>query len=153
MTAQQRIKELKNLIIETTKLAGKPFIYDKDFKIIHQPVGHKPAKLEEGFMAVYTFLWNDTFLKVGQVGAKSNARYQSQHYLTFRNRLDASTLARSITDDSSMNYLGLNDDTVGEWIKNNCERFDVLIDAKYGKIVLNFIEGLLQYKLEPKYEG
>lgn len=153
MTTQQRIDELKNLIIGTTNLAGKPFVYGVDFKIIHQPLHHKPAKLEPGFMAVYTFLWGNTFLKVGQVGPKSNARYQSQHYLTFRNRPDASTLARSITDDTSMNYLGLNDDTVGDWIRNNCERFDVLIDAKYGKIVLNFIEGLLQYKLEPKYEG
>jgi hypothetical protein len=47
----------------------------------------------------------------------------------------------------------VNEDNVTDWVRNNCERFDVLIDAKLGKITLNFIEGLLQYKYQPKYEG
>ena len=153
MTTQERIDELKELIIKATALVEKPLVYGVDFEIIHQPMHHTPVRLKAGYMAVYSFFWGETVLKVGQAGSNNKARFQSQHYQTFRYRANASTLARSIVGDSSMEYLDLNDYTVGDWIKNNCERFDVLLDAKLGKITLNFIEGLLQYKYQPKFEG
>jgi hypothetical protein len=47
----------------------------------------------------------------------------------------------------------VNANNVNQWIKDNYERFDVIIDAKHQKVALNFIEGLLHYKYNPKYEG
>lgn len=40
------------------------------------------------------------------------------------------------------------------WIKNNCERFDIIIDGtKHDKMNLNFVEGQLHYYYRPKYEN
>lgn len=140
--------EIKQLIIDASKLTGFP-IKDKDFYIEHQPLKHKPKALPDGKMAVYTFVYNGTFLKIGQANAKSKARYQSHPY-----NIDSanSTLANSILKDDSMSLL-VTEDNVKQWIKDNCERFDVIIDKKYGKNALNFIEGMLHYKYNPKYEG
>ena len=81
---------------------------------------------------------------------KSKARYEYQHY-----NPDAamSSLARSLISDPSM--VGTVDKgNVGRWIKDNCERFDVIIDtSKHDKSTLNFVEGLFRYFFRPKYEG
>lgn len=39
------------------------------------------------------------------------------------------------------------------WIKQNCERYDVILDASLGKMLPDYIEGMLHYKYLPKYEG
>jgi len=141
-------KEIADLIVHESKRVGSP-ITTKDFEIFHQPLNHFSPALPEGKMAVYTFVFNDVFLKVGQANQRSKARYQSHHYHI---RSGRSTLANSLIKDSAMSSI-VNEDNVTDWVRNNCERFDVLIDAKLGKITLNFIEGLLQYKYQPKYEG
>ncbi len=45
---------------------------------------------------------------------------------------------------------------IKEWLKTNTDRLDVIIkssgDKHLDKIVLNFIEGLLQYRFKPRYE-
>lgn len=143
-------EEIKNLIISTSKVIGKP-ITENDFYIEHQPCKHKPKSLPKGKMAVYTFVHKGCFLKVGQANFKSNARYQSQHY---NPNSSNSNLAKSLIKDKEFNYnLKFEDENIGQWIMENCERFDVIIDKNFGKSFLNFIEGLLQYKYSPKYEG
>jgi hypothetical protein len=146
MDVSSTIAEITTLIVNESVNIGKP-ILASEFTIIHQPKGQKPLKLPDGKMTVYTFIYNDKFLKVGQ--AQYNPRYQSHHYHI---RSGKSTLANSLIKDSAMSTI-VNEDNVTDWVRNNCERFDVLIDAKLGKITLNFIEGLLQYKYQPKYEG
>jgi hypothetical protein len=42
----------------------------------HRP----PSRLPMGKIAVYAFHWDDTWLKAGVAGPKSNARYTNQHY-------------------------------------------------------------------------
>lgn len=140
--------EIKQLIIDASKLIGSP-ITEKDFYIEYQPLGHKPKALPKGKMAVYTFIYNGTFLKIGQANSKSKARYQSHHYYVDSG---SSTLANSLLKDSNMSAL-VNENNITQWIKDNCERYDVIIDEKYGKTALNFIEGMLHYKYNPKYEG
>ena len=88
-------------------------------------------------------------MKIGQANQNSNARYQSHPYNVGSAN---STLAKSLLKDPSMSGL-VNANNVNQWIKDNCERFDVIIDAKHKKVALNFIEGLLHYKYNPKYEG
>jgi hypothetical protein len=142
------IKEITDLIINASTVVGKP-LTSSDFTIVYQPLMHIPLALPNNKMAIYTFVYNDEFLKIGQANVNSKARYQSHHYYT---RSGRSTLANSLIDDSSMNSL-VNTNNVNQWIKKNCERFDVIIDSKYGKYTLNFIEGLLHYKYNPRYEG
>ncbi len=141
-------QEINDLIINASAYTGKP-LTNQDFIIVHQPVRHKPLSLPPGKMAVYTFVYNGVFLKIGQANVNSKARYQSHPYNVGSAN---STLAKSLLNDSSMSAL-VNIDDVNQWIKDNCERFDVIIDAKHKKVALNFIEGLLHYKYNPKYEG
>ena len=141
-------QEINDLIINASAYTGKP-LTNHDFIIVHQPVRHKPLSLPPGKMAVYTFVYNGVFLKIGQANVNSKARYQSHPYNVGSAN---STLAKSLLNDPSMSAL-VNIDNVNQWIKDNCERFDVIIDAKHKKVALNFIEGLLHYKYNPKYEG
>lgn len=141
-------EEIKNAIIEASRVVGRQ-IDESDFYIEYQPEGHTPKALPQGKMAVYTFVCNGCFLKIGQANAKSKARYQSQHYLANSTR---STLAKSLLGDPEMSLI-VNEGNVAQWIKDNCKRYDVIIDEKYGKNALDFIEGMLHYMYNPKYEG
>ncbi len=143
-------QEIKELIIEETKNLGKPLKENDDFNIRHQNKGDHSNLLKKGEMAIYTFVYNNEFLKVGQAGVNSNARYRYQHY---KDSSNSSTLAKSLLNDKTINV----GSAVELWIKNNCERFDVIIKARESKhenvIICNFLEGLLQYKYSPRYEG
>jgi len=140
-------KEITDLIIHASALTGKP-ITIADFYIEHQPVNHNPMALPDGKMAVYTFVKNDEFLKIGKANKNSKARYQSHHYYI---RSGGSTLARSLVNDA--NEPLINEENVRAWIISNCERFDVILDANLGPMALDFIEGILHYKFNPRYEG
>lgn len=143
-------EDIAKLIPDASKAIGKPMIEGVDFDIIHQPLKHKPVTLQKGKIAVYTFYYNGQFLKIGQANSNSGARYQSHHYHI---KSGVSTLANSLIKDSSMNSL-VNYSNVTQWIKDNCERFDIIIDGtKHDKMTLNFVEGLLYYYYRPKYEN
>lgn len=60
------------------------------------PQFHKPGELPLGKIAIYAFLSSGRGLKVGKVGANSDARYRSQHY---NSSSAGSNLARSILKD------------------------------------------------------
>ena len=158
-TPEQIIAHIQNLIVDVDKIASKQFHLSDNsgkplFEIKHQPKGNHSLSLEDGYMAVYTFVLSDDsddkWLKVGQVSKNSNQRYKYDHYKTDK----GSTLARSLINDPE--NCSLNESNVGDWIENNCDRYDVWIDSSRfsnPKIVLNFVEGLLQYNLNPRYEG
>ena len=122
---------------------------NQDFYIVYQPQKHTPLPLPKGKMAVYTFVYNGIFLKIGQANKKSKARYQSHHYYI---KSGKSTLANSLMK-SNLISTPINTTNVTQWIKDNCERYDIIIDEKFGKYTLNFIEGLLHHQYKPKYEG
>ena len=153
--SEQIIARIQNLIVDVDKIAGKQFHLSDNsgkplFEIRYQPKGNHSLSLKNGYMAVYTFVLGDEWLKVGQVSKNSNQRYKYDHYKTDK----GSTLARSLINDPE--NCSLNESNVGDWIENNCDRYDVWIDSSRfsnPKIVLNFVEGLLQYNLNPRYEG
>ena len=165
MTKSEKIiAHIQNLIVNVDKIAGKQFHLSDNsgkplFEIKHQPKeGNHSLSLKNGDMAVCTFVlsdhsgdkWLDKWLKVGQVSKNSNQRYKYDHYKTDK----GSTLVRSLINDPE--NCSLSESNVGDWIKNNCDRYDVWIDSSRfsnPKIVLNFVEGLLQYNLNPRYEG
>jgi len=140
------LRSIKN----TATALGKTIDTSKIW-VIDRGVPHiAPKKLPEGRMAVYTFIYNDEFLKIGKAGPNSNARYTSQHY----NPGSAmSNLAKSLLDDRDMNNCGIFEDNVGEWIKSNCRRIDIEMDTSLGIFTLELVEAILHYKYIPKYEG
>lgn len=100
-------------------------------------------------MAVYMFLFNSDFLKIGKANHRSNARFCSHHY-----SLSApSTLAKSLLADYEMISFNITPSNVKDWIKTNCRRIDIIIDADLGVFALDLIEGIMHYKYEPRYEG
>ncbi|MDL2232516.1 hypothetical protein LJC63_02910 [Ruminococcaceae bacterium OttesenSCG-928-L11] len=142
------VSEFRQYISSVTTALGKP-LDDSSYEIIDRGVPHKPAGLPFGKMGVYTFWYNGRFLKIGKAGPNSDARFRSQHY-GFN---AASTLAGSIMSDSEMLALGITEGDAGDWIKKNCRRIDILIDASVGIFALELVEGILHYVYEPKYEG
>ena len=94
-------------------------------------------------------MYKGEFLKIGQANVNSPARYQSHHYYT---KSGVSTLANSLLNDPNMHNI-VTLQNVTQWIKDNCERFDIILNGELGKFVLNFIEGILQYQFNPRYEG
>ena len=101
-----------------------------------------PRKLPDGKMAVYTFIYDGNFLKIGKAGPNSNARYTSQHY----NPGSAnSNLAKSLIEDAEMEIYGLTENNVSDWIKYNCRRIDIEMDADLGVFTLELVEAVLHF--------
>ena len=147
-TNQKYKEEILNLVKGACELVGKPLLESQVY-MVYQSLGHKPLQLPSGKMAVYTFVYQGSeFLKIGKAGPNSGPRYQSHHYHT---KSGTSTLANSLVNDVNMPMV--NDSNVEEWIKNNCERYDVILDASLGNMLLDYIEGMLHYKYLPRYEG
>ena len=142
------ISEFRQHIFNTTSALGKT-LDESRYEIIDRGVPHKSGGLPKGKMGVYTFWYNGQFLKIGKAGPNSDARFRSQHY-GFNAQ---STLAGSIMSDVEMSELGITETNIGDWIRNNCRRIDILIDTSAGIFALELVEGILHYVYEPKYEG
>lgn len=112
---------------------------------------HKaPSRIPSGKMAVYIFSFRDQVLKVGKAGPKSQARYTSQHY---NPSSAASTLAKSLLNDSDLESAEIDEIAVGDWIKKNTDRINLLINENLGIHVLTLLESFAQCRLQPRYEG
>lgn len=120
------------------------------YEIVDRGQPHAPKALPRGKMGVYAFVYNDEFLKIGKAGPRSGARFTSQHYQAAG---APSTLAKSLLADADMAHLGLTEASVGEWIRQNTRRIDILLDERLGVFTLELIEAALHYRYEPRYEG
>lgn len=110
-----------------------------------------PTRLPIGKIAVYVFSKGPDVLKVGRVGIKSGPRYTSQHY---NPGSAGSTLAASILADREQLGLGdVDEASIGQWIKENIDRVNFLMDERFGVPVLTLLESFLQCRLKPRYEG
>ncbi|QIW16856.1 hypothetical protein A4G20_05180 [Pasteurellaceae bacterium RH1A] len=139
-------KELRKVISDVSCIIGEEIPQDcYQINILSAP--HKPNNLPENKMGIYIFKYQNDYLKIGKVGAKSNARFVSQHYLP---NSAMSNLAKSLLSDGTF---GVNEENVGDWIRNNCDRIEIIIDAELGDLALSLIEASLHYKYKPRYEG
>jgi len=143
------VNDFDRIILDVSRTLGKPIDKDK-YEIIDRGLPHQPRSLPIQMMGVYIFWYEGKFLKIGKVGPSSNARFLSQHY---NPRSARSTLAASVLSDREMQNKGINETNVGDWIKNNCRRVDILLDSDLGIFALQLIEAALHYKYEPIYEG
>jgi hypothetical protein len=142
-------KEIDEIIYKIFEVLEKP-IDKKAYEVIDRGIPHQPKSLPLGMMGVYIFLYGSRFLKIGKAGPRSNARFLSQHYNPKSAR---STLAASILLDKEMHGKGILEENVGEWIKTNCRRIDILLNTNLGIFALEVIEAALHHKYEPIYEG
>ena len=110
---------------------------------------HIPLVLPANSAAVYIFKWNDYYLKVGKVNSNSHARYQSHHYNPDSSR---SNLSQSLLSDIEFQAL-LGDRYVGEWIKVNTTRYNILIPSSLGKNFVHFAEAFFILKCNPRFEN
>ena len=142
------IAEFDEIVLNTFKLLGKP-IDTRKYIIVDRPTPHNPEKLPPGMMGICTFWHDGNALVVGRAGSKSNSRFYSQHY---NPKSSQSNLAASLLSDISMSHLRISEASVCGWIKKNCRRIDILLDANFGTIVLERIKASLVEKYNPKYE-
>lgn len=122
--------------------------FEKEFMAApHNP----PSNLPNGKMAIYGFWIDSEWLKIGRVGPKSIARYTSQHYNPNSAR---STLAKSLLNDNSIwnEKDKTKPEDIGEWIKNNTYRVNILLDSNHDKLLLALLEAFLHLRLKPRYE-
>jgi len=126
------------------------------------PAPHsQPKSLPLGKHAIYWFSIGDRCLKVGKAGAKSNARYTSQHYnpgssgsnlaksiLKHRDRIKAVLPAAKHAEVDH-----LDETTVGGWIKANTSRSNLLVGLSLNDVALGFLETFVQARLQPMFEG
>ncbi len=137
--------------VTVSVLAGDP-VNIEDLKVEYLPLPHKaPSSLPNGNMAIYAFWWNGVWLKVGKVGAKSQARYVSHHYNVGSAQ---STLARSLANDPRMSAVAsFSPQDPGTWIKASTCRVNILISSQRNKGLLSLLEAFLHVRLSPRYEG
>ncbi|WP_372661307.1 hypothetical protein [Cohnella sp.] len=143
------IQELRAKMIEAIRLTGT-VIENDQLEIVDRGMPHKPSGLPAGKMGIYTFIYQDHFLKIGKAGPNSDARFRSQHYNPLGSQ---SNLAKSILNDIEFASQHISIETVGEWIRQNTKRVDLFINASLGIFVLNYFEAFLHLMYQPKYEG
>lgn len=143
-------EEIKNIFGQICTLLGEPIDTNK-IKIIERNAPHKYQKLPENSMGIYMFKYKDEFLKIGKVNSKSNARFTSQHYNYTSTR---SNLAKSILENTEFcEMYSITKDNIKEWMLENLDRIDIILEDSLGVFVLNLLEGCLHYKYKPIYEG
>ena len=113
---------------------------------------HNPPKiLPIGKMAVYAFFLNGQPLKVGKAGPKSAARYTSQHY---NPGSAGSNLAKSIlANPTKVADVRLDSESVGDWIRANTDRVNLLLPLSHGIPLLSLLESFLHVRWMPLFEG
>lgn len=136
--------------VAVAQLAGDT-VSSTDLAAEYLVAPHRPSGLPTGKMAIYAFWAEGEWLKIGKVGANSDARYRSQHYAFGRAR---SSLANSLCNDTQMvARTGITPETCTDWIKTHTHRCNLLISVQHPKSLLSLLESFLHHRLRPRYEG
>lgn len=140
--------------------AGEPDIAHEVHHAPHRP----PSALPGDCAATYVFSLSSSYggtcsagpnrvLKVGKVGAKSSARFCSQHYLP---NSASSNLAKSLISERVLwPYLGidqLDESNVRAWMLANLERDHFFVPAGHPGMERE-LERYLRGRLGPVFEG
>ncbi len=112
---------------------------------------HHAPTLPADHMGVYAFFQEGQALKVGMAGAKSGPRFKFQHYKPTSAK---SNLAKSILMNSArVGAVGVSPESVGNWIKMNTDRVNLLLPATVGRPILSLLESFLHVRWKPLFEG
>lgn len=141
-------KQIEDIVYRVFDAVDCP-IQKNQFYVQDLGVPHKPKTLPFGKMAVYMFIHDERFIKIGQADKNSGPRFLSQHYTGSAQ----STLRASLLSDISMKDYGLTEINIADWMKHNLQRIDIIIDAELGKLALTLVEAAMHFTFKPKYEG
>jgi hypothetical protein len=141
--------DFAKIISDVFMAVDYPIPKDK-FVVLDRGVPHQAETLPRRKMGIYTFAFNDYFLKIGKAGEKSGPRFTYQHY---KPHSAQSTLAASILSDPEMQQYNISVENIEPWMKSNLRRIDIFFDADLGPLVLSLAETSLHLKYQPKYEG
>jgi hypothetical protein len=123
---------------------------------------HKPVALPPRWQGIYSFRWQAKWLKIGKAGPNSQARWVSHHYGAERalSTLAFSLVKYGIAPQEDPELPGLralvrrvDPYEIGDWIKKNTYRVDVLIGAETGSAGLSRLESIAHRRLSPVFEG
>jgi hypothetical protein len=123
---------------------------------------HRPTPLAPGWQGIYGFRWQSKWLKIGKAGPNTQARWLSQHYGLGRalSTLASSLVKYCLAPQEHPELPGLralirrvDPNELGEWIKRNTERVNVLIGAEAGSEGLAHLEAIAHRRLAPVFEG
>ena len=154
------LEELKAAVLQVAVLGtvdlSPAAVYLEFLPAPHRP----PTALPQDMQAIYAFLLGDGCLKVGKAGPKTQARFTSQHYgfnapstlakSLLRNPSPAATL---LPTERASEPWDLAEATVGAWLKDNTSRLHLFIPAAVGGLPLTLMEGFMQCRLRPVFEG
>ena len=146
-------KEMESALeafISVAELAGEPVSLG-ELQVEYLPAPHKqPSRLPIGNMAIYAFWSDGEWLKIGQAGPKSAARYTSQHYNL---NSSISNLSKSLANDLRMkDVLRFDSQNPGQWVKGSACRVNILMPSNRRKELLSLLEAFLHARLRPRYE-
>jgi len=133
-------------------------------KFMEKGKNHKPTTLRANEKGVYVFLLDEnTCFKVGKAGSKSPARWNSHHYNIDKSTPSAFTKSflkdltkfKTYFDSSLSNEIDNleKEKKSKQWIQDNISRIEFKISSEESDIVLNLFEALIQFRLNPIYEG
>jgi hypothetical protein len=150
-TWRDDIERSLDAFLIVAELAGEP-VAKNEIRVEFLPAPHQPPPRQPpGMMAVYGFWWDGVWLKIGKVGANSQARYIYQHYNAGSAQ---STLAGSLTrDDYMLQVTDFDPNNPDKWIRASTCRVNILLPAQMRKALLSLLEAFLHARLKPRYEG
>lgn len=151
------VQSLIRDFLQVSQLAGLSLqASDIETQVLVAP--HKRTGLPKGKAAVYVFFHGETCLKVGKVGANSDARFRSQHYLPSG---AMSNLAKSLCLDFTTKQSrffhpelrsGFDAESVADWMLTNLSRVHFFVDANAPTGTVRLLEVFLQCRLQPIFE-
>ena len=154
------LEELKASVLQVATLAAVELPV-AGVRLELLPAPHRPpGALPQGTQAVYAFLLGDGCLKVGKAGPKTQVRFTSQHYGCHAPGTLARTLltyhsvaAMLLPRERAHELAGLTEASVGAWLAKNTSRLHLFMPAAAGGLVLTLMEGFMQCRLQPVFEG
>lgn len=153
------VESLVRDFVQVSQLAGLS-LQESDIETQILVAPHMRTGLPKGKAAVYVFFHGATCLKVGKVGANSDARFRSQHYLPSGAMSNlAKSLCLDFTTEAAQSRFfcadvrsGFEAESVADWMLTNLSRVHFFLDAKAPTGAVRLLEVFLQCRLQPVFE-
>ncbi|HUZ34043.1 MAG TPA: hypothetical protein VMV19_18340 [Xanthobacteraceae bacterium] len=148
---QQILEEAVRRLLSALEAVGESLAAQTVRAECSGPPHRQPSSQPGGMPAVYAFFYKERCLKCGQVGPNSAPRYTSQHYNP--NSSNSNLAATLLERGREIELSEFSRDNIGEWIKSNTARANVLLPTTISKRTLNFAEAFFHILWKPVFEG
>jgi hypothetical protein len=148
---EAELEEILSQLVVASAAAQAPLVR-RSIVVEYAAAPHRqPANLPRGKLAIYAFFHHGRCLKCGKAGPNSQARYTSQHY---NPNSAPSTLANTLlVRCAEIGVSGLQRSTVGDWVRSNTSRVNLLFPSVVGSTSLAFYEAFLHLYWKQIFEG